>query len=81
VFLDADGAVVLGDFGLAINAAAERPVSRVGTAGFMAPEVLAQPSAEEAAALPPGWVPCYDDKADVWSLGALVGGGTDLGGC
>ncbi|KIZ00624.1 aurora kinase, other [Monoraphidium neglectum] len=72
VFLDADGRVALGDFGLAINTATERPVSRVGTAGFMAPEVLAQPGAEEAAALPAGWLPSYTDKADVWSLGALL---------
>ncbi|GBF90030.1 aurora protein [Raphidocelis subcapitata] len=72
VFIDDDGQVVLGDFGLAISRTRERAVSRVGTAGFIAPEVLAQPSAEEAAALPPGCVPTYDAKADVWSLGALL---------
>lgn len=72
IFIDEDGAVVLGDFGLAINGAQERAVSRVGTSGFMAPEVMSQPSAEEAAFLPPGWVPSYDGKVDVWSLGALL---------
>lgn len=39
VFIDERGAAVLGDFGLAINRVAERPVSRVGTPGFQAPEV------------------------------------------
>jgi len=72
VFIDEDGCVVLGDFGLAINRVCERPVSRVGTAGFIAPEVLAQPSAEEAAELPKGWIPTYDEKVDIWSLGALL---------
>lgn len=37
-------------------------------------QVLAQPTAEEAAQLPRGGIPTYDEKADVWSLGALVGG-------
>lgn len=39
MFIDERGAAVLGDFGLAINRVAERPVSRVGTPGFQAPEV------------------------------------------
>lgn len=39
IFIDSGGSLVLGDFGLAINATAERPISRVGTLDYMAPEV------------------------------------------
>lgn len=38
----------------------------------MAPEVLAQPSADELAALPASWLPCYDEKVDTWGVGVLV---------
>jgi hypothetical protein len=122
IFFGDDGALQLGDFGLAINQRNERPVSRVGTLGaspapapppppptvrprprappplaaslpapraaaltppppplpppppadYMAPEVLAQPSVEEAAALPPGCLLSYDEKVDVWGVGVLV---------
>ena len=41
----------------------------------MAPEVLAQPSAHEAAQLPPGLLASYDEKVDCWAVGVLVGGG------
>ncbi|KAI8465684.1 MAG: hypothetical protein J3K34DRAFT_525156 [Monoraphidium minutum] len=72
IFFGADGGLVLGDFGLAIDQRRERPISRVGTLDYMAPEVLAQPCAEEAAAVPPGWLASYNEKADVWSVGVLV---------
>ncbi len=39
IFIDSGGSLVLGDFGLAINATSERPISRVGTLDYMAPEV------------------------------------------
>jgi serine/threonine protein kinase len=39
IFFEACGRLVLGDFSLAIDAAAERPISRVGTQAYMAPEV------------------------------------------
>jgi len=38
IFFEADGTLRLGDFGLAINATKERPISRVGTLDYMAPE-------------------------------------------
>lgn len=72
IFFGAHGGLQLGDFGLAIDQRRERPISRVGTLDYMAPEVLAQPAAEEAAALPPGCLPSYDEKADVWGVGVLV---------
>lgn len=39
IFFQNDGTLRLGDFGLAINATKERPISRVGTLDYMAPEV------------------------------------------
>jgi serine/threonine protein kinase len=42
------GGILLGDWGLGIDVVQERPVSRVGTLDYMAPEVLSAPS------IPPG---------------------------
>jgi len=39
ILLAADGALKLGDFGLAIDSRQERPVTRVGTLDYMGPEV------------------------------------------
>ena len=47
VFLHTGG-ILLGDWGLGIDDVQERPVSRVGTLDYMAPEVLSAPS------IPPG---------------------------
>lgn len=41
IFFEADGQVVLGDFGLAIDVNKDKPCSRVGTQEYMAPEVSA----------------------------------------
>ena len=48
VFLSENEEVLLGDWGLGIDNVQERPVSRVGTLDYMAPEVLRSPS------IPPG---------------------------
>ena len=40
ILLTAKGQVKFADFGLSINARAERPVTRAGTLDYMAPEVL-----------------------------------------
>jgi aurora kinase, other len=58
VFLSDQHDVLLGDWGLGIDNVQERPVSRVGTLDYMAPEVLRAPS------VPPGVnfrVPPYVD--------------------
>jgi serine/threonine protein kinase len=39
IFFESDGTLRLGDFGLAISSTTERPISRVGTPDYMAPEV------------------------------------------
>ena len=39
LFLTQDGELKLGDFGLALNVALERPTARVGTLDYMSPEV------------------------------------------
>ena len=38
IFFDDGGEMRLGDFGLAINEARERPTARVGTLDYMSPE-------------------------------------------
>lgn len=42
IFFEADGKLVLGDFGLAIDSTRDKPCSRVGTSGYLAPEVRSQ---------------------------------------
>lgn len=44
IFLSEGDQVLLGDWGLSIDNVQERPVSRVGTLDYMAPEVLRAPS-------------------------------------
>lgn len=44
IFLSDANEVLLGDWGLGIDNVQERPVSRVGTLDYMAPEVLRAPS-------------------------------------
>ncbi|XP_068230212.1 serine/threonine-protein kinase Nek2-like [Palaemon carinicauda] len=60
VFLDAEGNVKLGDFGLArtLNSEASFATTFVGTPYYMSPEVI---SGQE-----------YNEKSDIWSLGCLI---------
>ncbi|XP_064120595.1 probable serine/threonine-protein kinase nek2 [Macrobrachium nipponense] len=60
VFLDAEGNVKLGDFGLArtLNSEASFATTFVGTPYYMSPEVI---SGQE-----------YNEKSDMWSLGCLI---------
>lgn len=46
IFLSENNEVLLGDWGLSIDNIQERPVSRVGTLDYMAPEVLKAPSVQ-----------------------------------
>ncbi|KAF6255213.1 hypothetical protein COO60DRAFT_1641700 [Scenedesmus sp. NREL 46B-D3] len=74
VFFEGDGCLVLGDFGLAINSGTDKPCSRVGTTDYMAPEVMAQPSADLMAQrnIPRSLLRPYSAAVDTWALGVLV---------
>lgn len=72
VLVAAGGTLKLADFGLSIDLANERAVTRVGTVNFMAPETLYCPSKK----LPDDnkdrddlW---YGAKVDTWACGALA---------
>ncbi|GAX79937.1 hypothetical protein CEUSTIGMA_g7377.t1 [Chlamydomonas eustigma] len=60
------------DFGLAVNANEERPVTRLGTLDYMAPEVLKCPDKylpsdnKERSDL------AYDEAVDAWAMGVLA---------
>eukprot|EP00798_Chlamydomonas_sp_ICE-L_P003477 gene3478-13538_t len=71
VFINSDGDMILGDFGLAAHTVHDTLTERVGTLDYMAPEVLAMPTLEEQAARPRTLQP-YDEKVDVWAMGILV---------
>ncbi|KNC50884.1 STE/STE20/FRAY protein kinase [Thecamonas trahens ATCC 50062] len=62
ILLDADGRVLLGDFGVTRTLGSAKSMARtfVGTPCWMAPEVLEQSSTG------------YDVKADIWSLGVTA---------
>ena len=64
LFVANDGQIRLGDFGLAIDTLEERPMTRVGTVEFMAPEVAALSRTERKDP--------YNSGVDVWSFGVLV---------
>ncbi|KAG2487001.1 hypothetical protein HYH03_014373 [Edaphochlamys debaryana] len=73
VLFAGDGSVKLADFGLAINTVEERPVSRVGTLDYMAPEVLRCPVKQSMAMAPgPGDPPRYGFATDVWAVGVVT---------
>lgn len=85
IFFTADGALRLGDFGLAIDWTAERPKSRVGTLDYMAPEVVSLPSSDErkksaesrgsdnaSTTTSNATAYSYDEKVDVWAVGILA---------
>eukprot|EP00897_Mesotaenium_endlicherianum_P001975 jgi/Mesen1/1805/ME000140S00762 len=69
ILVAADGSIKVCDFGLAINMLHERPISRLGTLQYMAPEVVSRPyirPQDESKA------ETYDDKVDIWACGVLV---------
>jgi len=67
IFLDKEGIIRLGDFGLAIDRTIEVPKTpRVGTSLFMAPEV--SQSKEKSAQ----HISSYNEKVDVYSLGRMI---------
>jgi serine/threonine protein kinase len=60
------------DFGLAVDASVERPVTRLGTLDYMAPEVLACPDKhhpDDNKGRAELW---YGDTVDAWAVGVLA---------
>eukprot|EP00873_Tetraselmis_striata_P029525 jgi/Tetstr1/449789/TSEL_036853.t1 len=60
------------DFGLAINQAEERPVTRAGTLDYMAPEVVVCPSKRFPHENKDNPNLAYDKQVDSWSVGILA---------
>ena len=61
ILLSEDGTLRLADFGLVIDMSEERPVSRLGTLDYMAPEVLLCPANNQPENKEQEWL-WYDDK-------------------
>lgn len=58
------------DFGLAIDKEQERPVTRLGTLDYMAPDVLLCPDKQDPDANKD--LPGYDESVDAWAVGVLA---------
>lgn len=58
IFIDSEGHVKLGDFGLARNLTTDFARTRVGTPYYMSPELVSGRG--------------YDDKSDIWALGCVI---------
>ncbi|KAL3133733.1 hypothetical protein ABBQ32_008223 [Trebouxia sp. C0010 RCD-2024] len=79
IFLTDKQKLKLGDLGLAIRSTEELPFTRSGTLDYMAPEVLANPTADiqEGPKIGRGELKArgvrpYDEKVDVWATGILA---------
>ncbi|GAQ82883.1 Serine/threonine-protein kinase [Klebsormidium nitens] len=71
LFLDSEGNVKLGDFGLAIDQSKERPKSRIGTLDYMAPEIFLKSwQYEQFGSSDPSAK--YDEMVDIWACGVLA---------
>ncbi|CAG9464864.1 unnamed protein product [Pedinophyceae sp. YPF-701] len=62
----------LGDFGLAINYHDERPVTRLGTLDYMAPEILLCHTKEKPTDYKDDPVATYGANVDCWAMGVLA---------
>jgi NIMA (never in mitosis gene a)-related kinase len=58
IFIDGDGHVKLGDFGLARNLTSQFANTMVGTPFYMSPELISGRG--------------YDEKSDIWALGCVL---------
>ncbi|KAK9814680.1 hypothetical protein WJX72_009648 [[Myrmecia] bisecta] len=79
IFLTQHQKFKLGDLGLAIQSDKELPFTRSGTLDYMAPEVLANPTADiqesptiTKVELKARGIRPYDEKVDVWATGILA---------
>jgi len=72
IFMSAAGMPKLGDFGLAICVHDERPVTRVGTLDYMAPEILLCHTKDKAEDFKDDPVATYTANVDCWATGVLA---------
>ncbi|KAK9834350.1 hypothetical protein WJX84_004182, partial [Apatococcus fuscideae] len=72
ILLTMGGQVKFADFGLSINARAERPVTRAGTLDYMAPEVLVCPEKSRPDENKDKQLLGYTALVDAWAMGILA---------
>ncbi|KAK9861181.1 hypothetical protein WJX84_005607 [Apatococcus fuscideae] len=72
ILLTMNGKVKFADFGLSINARAERPVTRAGTLDYMAPEVLVCPEKSRPEENKDKQLLGYTALVDAWAMGILA---------
>ncbi|KAL4424485.1 hypothetical protein ABPG77_006794 [Micractinium sp. CCAP 211/92] len=72
ILLTADRSIKVADFGLSINWAEERPVTRAGTLDYMSPEVLHCPEKSKPEENKERVELGYSDAVDVWAVGVLA---------
>ena len=72
ILVSTDGVLKLADFGLVIDSNQERPVSRLGTLDYMAPEVLACPVKNHPTENKDRADLAYSTQIDSWAVGVLA---------
>ncbi|KXZ46042.1 hypothetical protein GPECTOR_47g317 [Gonium pectorale] len=72
IFFTADWRLKLGDFGVSINLARERAVTRAGTVSYMAPEVSRCPLKFKADDNKDDPTLAYGTACDIWGVGILA---------
>ena len=72
ICLNSQNEVKIIDFGLAINASKERPVTRLGTLEYMAPEVILCPQKDLPHEYKDNVELTYTGAIDVWAAGVLA---------
>eukprot|EP00198_Chlamydomonas_reinhardtii_P006480 XP_001695816.1 predicted protein [Chlamydomonas reinhardtii] len=72
IMFTADWRLLLGDFGIAIDIARERAVTRAGTVGYMAPEVERCPIKDRPEDNKDDSALAYSTAADVFGVGCLA---------
>lgn len=72
ILVSTDGVLKLADFGLVIDSTVERPVSRIGTLDYMAPEVLQCPVKKHPSENKDRTDLAYSSQVDCWAVGVLA---------